>query len=387
MSARIDFQTYVSFLAAELPRFSLPGLGSFVWHVEKSQVDPKTGVVSPPRPLLKYEPGLRYQAETVAFLRDHFGIEESEAADLLREVGRLTAAYLRASPELDLVRLGKLKRVGSLYKLELLEEGPVPPVAAELYEVSLRAGAVGVGPPLPQVEPSAPPKAAKKEKAKKTKAVSPPQPESPRAQVVEEREAQPAEEGPPRRRGLVLILAGTIGIALLLVGAVWLLTKRPAPRGPVEIKAKEIKEVRIERPPSVAKPESEPALPSKSPSSASVSPSPKPEPASAVKPSPPPPPKPTPAPIAQPAPPPPPSPKPVPAGARYYIIVGSYPSQAEAEANAARFRPTYNVEFLPSNKPGWVRLSIFSSSDPKEVQSRLKAIKKEVPDAWVYKSP
>ncbi|MCS7162812.1 MAG: SPOR domain-containing protein [Bacteroidia bacterium] len=380
MSVRIDFQAYVSFLAAELPRFSLPGLGSFVWHVEKSQVDPKTGVVSPPRPFLKYEPGLRYQAETVAFLRDYFGIEESEAAELLREIGRLTAAYLKASPELDLWRIGKLKRVGGLYRLEPLEEGPVPPVTAELYEVSLRAGAVGVGPPLPQVEPSTTPKVAKKEKAKKTKAVLPPQPESPRAQVVEEeREIQPVGEVPPRRRGLVLILAGTVGLALLLVGAVWLLTKRPAPRGPVEIREKGIKEVRIEHLPSAAQPKRESVAPSKSPSSASVSPSPKSESASGAKPLPPPPP--------EPASPPPSPPKPAPAGARYYLIVGSYPSQAEAEANAARFRPTYKVEFLPSNKPGWVRLSIFSSSDPKEVQSRLKAIKKEVPDAWVYKSP
>lgn len=382
-AAQIDFQLYVALLASELTRFSLPGVGSFSWHVERSHVDPKSGIVAPPRAILKHEPGHKYFHETVAFLRDHFGIDETEAEAVLREIGRLTAAYLRAAPEMDLWRLGKLKRVGGIYKVELSEEA-VPPCAVDLVEVSLRAGAVSPVSALPKVVPS-----SEEGKGK----------EAPRARIKEPRKEAPTptEETaypaqPRRERRWLPLFGGLAVVAVILAGITfWLLRKRPAPQ-PVEITLSK---------PSSGGTSSAPAPPpSSTPSTAKDKPQSASAPATSSK-------EPSTAPSVSKAAPPPttsstakekPQPTPEPSskessasspptkGPRYYIIVGSYPSRAEAEQRAAQL-DRYRVEYLPGKEPGWVRLSVFSSTDKAEVQTRLREIKAQIPDAWVFTSP
>lgn len=376
--SQIDFQSYIALLAAEMPRFSVPGIGSFVWHVEKAQVDPKAGIVAPPRPFLKYEPGHRYQGETIAFLQEYFGMAQEEAEAFLREIGRLASAYVRATNEMDLWKLGKIKKVGAVYKVELSEDAPVP-FTAELYEVSLRAGAMSaVAPP-----PASAPAKSKQDKSPKAEEKTM---ERSRARVVEAigDDIAPQPTSPSGRRwGLIIIVIGLI-TAVVAVGVFWVLRGRK-PAQPVEVVLSKPK------PDKPAQP-AEPASQASSPSSAQKSvPSPAPEkpqqtqkqtasaerkPAEAEQ-------KPLPPekPISQ-APPPSP-PKPVASGPRYYIIVGSYPSRAEAEAKAREFAG-YRVEYLPGKDPGWVRLSIFSSSDKAEVQQKLREVKSQVPDAWVF---
>lgn len=387
--SQIDFQSYIALLAAEMPRFSVPGIGSFIWHVEKAHVDPKAGTVAPPRPFLKYEPGHRYQVDTVAFLQEYFGMSPEEAEAFLREIGRLASSYIRATNEMDLWKLGKIRKVGAVYKVELAEEAPVP-FTAELYEVSLRSGAVSAVAP-PPVAAHAPAREKQQKPAKvKEKPV-----EHSRARVVEspatgEVIPQPASSA-GRRWGLIVVGIGVI-VAVVAVSVFWVLRGRK-PAQPVEVVLSRPK------PDKPAQP-AEPASQASSPSSAQKSvpspapekpqqtqkrtasaerkpaePSPAPDKSTGQKP-------PTPEkPVSQTPPPSP--PKPVASGPRYHIIVGSYPSRAEAESRAREFSG-YRVEYLPGKDPGWVRLSIFSSSDKAEVQQKLREVKSQVPDAWVF---
>ncbi|MCS7153312.1 MAG: hypothetical protein NZ989_05155 [Bacteroidia bacterium] len=382
--AQIDFQSYISLLAVELPRFSIPGVGSFIWHVEKAQVDPKGGVVAPPRPFLKYEPGHRYQAETVAFLQEYFGIPLEEAEALLKEIGRLSSAYLRAANEMDLWKLGKIKKVGAVYKLELAEEAVVP-FSAELYEVSLRAsGGAAVAPVSPSPESKAKPK-------EKLKSPSKPVEEPPRARPVEIESIGEASQLSPRSKRRPLLLIGIIilvGIGVA-AGGFWIWQQRESAKQPVEIViSKKEKEKSVEAKPSPT-PAGAPPPPSSEepPSAKGKKPAPPPSPErerepraeKALSPSAPP--------VEKPAKPELPKAQKVPpAGPRYHIIIGSYPSRAEAEAKAREF-PGYSVVYLPGKDPGWVRLSVFSSSDKVEVQRKLQEIKARVPDAWVLAAP
>ncbi|RMF49635.1 MAG: hypothetical protein D6750_05865 [Bacteroidetes bacterium] len=381
-AAHLDFQLYVALLASELPRFTIPGLGSFTWHVEKAHVDPRTGVVTPPKPTLKHEPGHRYQAETVAFLRDHFGLPEAEAEALLREVGRLAAAYLRTASEMDLWRLGKIKRVGGVYKVELHEEA-LPPIAVGLEEVNLRAGSAAVASLPKAAPPSSPSKGS----------------EASRARVRQTSAGGPSEESSkvlpqprPVRRWVPLVVGGIVLLAILGGGTFWLLRWRKPPQ-PVEIRlgGKSTASIGSEQ-----RPPSSPSSPTtSSPTEAekkasAVAPRPSPSAETPQKKTPPVPvpaqsekaPSPPPAKAPKPTPP----PKAAPAGPTYYIIVGSYPSRAEAEQKAAQF-PGYKIEYLPGKEPGWVRLSVYSSTDKAAVQQRYREIKARVPDAWVFTAP
>lgn len=80
------------------------------------------------------------------------------------------------------------------------------------------------------------------------------------------------------------------------------------------------------------------------------------------------------------------TPAPTQGGRKYYIIVGSYPSRAEAEAQASRFSG-YKVEYLPGKDPGWVRIGLLISGDKAEAQRKLREVKAQVPDAWLYTAP
>lgn len=372
--AQIDFQSYIAFLAAELPRFSIPGVGTFVWHVEKVAVDPKSAIVTPPRSALKYEPGHRYQSETVAFLHEHFGISYEEADALLREIGKAASAYLRAAGEMDLWKFGKIKKVGASYRVELNEEAQIP-VAVELYEVSLRSGVTAaVASPPPIVSSSSPP-------AKKSKSTPA---ESPRARVVETSEeilsVPEIEASPPsseRRWGLIIVGIGLV-LVLLAGGVFWILSKRK-PAQPVEIvlsqprtpSAKEKPAAPKETPSASSPSPTQPSTPSKSEpvkkeTPVSPTPAPKPEPPKAVL-------QPTPAPTPS-------------KGPRYHIIVGSYPSRSEAEEKARTFTG-YRIEYLPGKDPGWVRLSIYSSENKADVVRKLQEIRGQVPDAWIFTQP
>lgn len=367
-AAQIDFQLYMGLLAAELPRFSVPGIGSFIWHVERVQVDPKSGTVTPPRPSLKYEPGHKYLGETIAFLRDYYGLSEKEAEELLREVGRLTAAYLRAAPEMDLWRLGKLKRTGALYKVELQEGAPVP-FAIDLAEISLRAGVSPVV-TLPQgaaVTSEAPKKHTERSRAHPVEAPVPTVSPQPRAS----------------RRWLP-IGVGTLAVIVVLGALTYVITRKRTPPQPVEINlsTKPASTPKAEPSKSSTEPAPTPAKPtSRAPAAEQTSSTSKPSPqktsSASSQVSPPPevpvqsPPKGT-QPSSEP---------------RYYVIVGAYPSRREAEAKAAAFSG-YTVEYLPHpSKAGWVRVSIFSSSSRQQAEAFLRKIKAEVPDAWVYAAP
>ena len=388
-TTQIDFQAYLTLLASQRERFSVPGLGTFVWHLERSHVDPKGGIITPPRPTLKFEPGLRYQAETVAFLRDHFSLPPSEAENLLKEIGRLASAYLRAASEVELWRMGKLKRVGGVYRFEP-NEGATLPIAVDLMEVSLRAGGTPAVAPL-SVSPARPATSSTAEKAKppKPKDTEPlpkAAPEKPRARPTE----KPNEEDelippqPSRKRNWVPLISGIILVVSLLVAAtVWLMRRRQPP-APVEISLSQSKSTSARKeeapksqtaePSSSAAPKSAPKEPAPTRPKAEAAP---PKPTEKTEPTPKPTPKPTPSPAQAP---------PTPSGPRYYIIVGSYPSRAEAEAQAGRFSG-YTIEYLPGKDPGWVRLGLLAPSSKAEAQRKLKEVKAQVPDAWLYTAP
>ncbi|MCX7651461.1 MAG: SPOR domain-containing protein [Bacteroidia bacterium] len=372
--AQIDFQSYFALLAAELPRFSIPGIGSFVWHVEKAQVDPKAGSMSPPRPTLKYEPGHRYQADTVAFLQEYFGIPSEEAEALLREVGRLSSSYLRATNEMDLWKFGKVKKVGAIYKVEFSEGAPIP-FTAELYEVSLRATAGAAAP----VSISAPPrtdKSAEKAKSQPTK------PEASRAKIVEDHPQNATESQSTtqakRRWSVVLALVSLLMIGIA-GGVFWMLKNKKA-KQPVEIVISKSSSSSAGSSSSPEQPKETPST--KTPTQADQKPKIEEKPSPPPKKTPPQPYKEAEKPVR---PEPVPSSQPSTRGPKYYIIVGSYPSRAEAEAKANQFSG-YRVEYLPGKEPGWVRLSIYSSSDAGEAQRKLREIKSRIPDAWVFRA-
>lgn len=390
-AAQIDFQAYLTFLVSQRERFSVPGLGTFVWHLERSHVDPKGGSISPPRPILKFEPGLRYQSETVAFLRDYFTLTRAEAENLLKEIGRLASAYLRAASEIDLWRIGKLKRVGGIYKFEPAENATLP-IALDLGEVSLRAGGTPAVAPL-SAAPASPTSASPAAKAKPSKTKDTPPapktaPERPRARPVEEEEQEAdthISPQPSRKRNWIPLISGIVIVVSLLVAAtVWLMRRRQPP-APVEITLSPSKST----PAATEAPKNPTPAPSSSPSSDKPSPkTPTAPPTKAEMPA-----KPvektetSPKPASKSTPPPPQTqPTPPPSGPKYYIIIGSYPSRAEAETQAQRFSG-YTIEYLPGKDPGWVRLGLLVSGDKAAAQRKLREVKAQVPDAWLYTAP
>ena len=377
-AAKIDFESYFALLATSLERFSIPGLGSFVWHIERAEVDPKAAQIKPPRPQLKYEPGQRYLAETTAFFMDRYGLSPEESEAFLKELGVILTSYLKAANEMDVWKLGKLRRVGVSYRLELSEGAPIS-FLEDLNPVSLRhsEGAVAPVAVRSQAPSAAPSRKAEKEKPPK---------ESSRARSVEV-SPQPSEATAPKRRGLAWVAVVFLVLVGVGIGAYFILRKRAkAPRQPVEIvlgskqekpepglQASETPsqpEKPTNKPPAPeSKPKTEPK-PTSSESPASKTPSqeaPKAEKGPAPKPS---------------APETPPPTLTTPVKGRYYIIVGSYPSLSEAQEKAKALGSP-NIEFLPG-KEGRVRVSYYSSSDPAEAQDRLKQIKARIPDAWVY---
>lgn len=385
-AAKIDFENYFALFATSLERFSIPGLGSFVWHIERAEVEPKAAQIKPPRPQLKYEPGQRYLTETIALLVDRYGLSPEEAEAFLKELGNVLVNYLKAANEMDVWKLGKLRRVGVSYRLELSEGAPLG-FLEDLYPVSLRHSEGAVAPIAVSSQPTAPPPARKAEKEKAPK-------ESSRARSVEV-PPQPAESTASGRRGLAWIGVVFLVLVLIAVGAYFILRKREkAARQPVEIVlgTKQEKSTQTSQTPATSSPsESEksaarPSTPEpetkKSPAQPSPAPSakvsdqknptsaPEADKGSSARPS---------APTA------PSSAQPTltnPVKGRYYIIVGSYPSFAEAQEKARALGST-TIEFLPG-KEGRVRISYYSSPNAAEVQARLKEIKARIPDAWVY---
>jgi len=386
-AAKIDFENYFALFATSLERFSIPGLGSFVWHIERAEVDPRAAQIKPPRPQLKYEPGQRYLAETVAFLIDRYGLSPEEAEAFLKELGNILVNYLKAANEMDVWKLGKLRRAGVSYRLELYEEAPLS-FSEDLHPVSLRHSEGAVAPITVSGQPAsaAPARKAEKEKAPR---------ESSRGRSVEV-SPQPPESTASGRRGLAWIGVVFLILVIIAVGAYFILRKREkAPHKPVEIvlgtkqdKSTHGSQAPITSSPSESeKPASRPSTSesetkkSRVPSSSAPSgpvPAQKPptsgpetDKSPATRPS---------APSKTPS-----SAQPAltnPVKGRYYIIVGSYPSLAEAQEKAKTLgSPT--IEFLPG-KEGRVRISYYSSSNAADVQARLKEVKARIPDAWVY---
>jgi len=376
-AAKIDFENYFALFATSLERFSIPNLGSFVWHIERAEVDPKTAQIKPPRPQLKYEPGQRYLAETVAFLIDRYGLSPGEAEAFLKELGHILLNYLKAANEMDVWKLGKLRRAGVSYRLELSEEAPLS-FLEDLQPVSLRHSEGAVAPLTVSSQPTGPASPKKAEKAKPPK-------ESTRAKVVEV-SPQPAESTPRKRRGLAWI--GVVFLVLVGVGlgAYFILRKRErASRQPVEVVlgSKQGKSPETSHGPektlpaddnvSASQTENKAKTETTSPPSSSQKPvqaSPVPEKAPAPK---------APSPVPSPS-------QPAlttPQKGRYYVIVGSYPSLEEAYENAKAIGSS-TVEFLPVPERGRVRVSYFSSSNKAEAEARLREVRTRFKDAWLY---
>ncbi len=381
-AAKIDFENYFALLATSLERFSIPGLGSFVWHIERAEVDPKTAQIKPPRPQLKYEPGQRYLTETIAFLIDRYGLSAEEAEVFLKELGSILTNYLKAANEMDVWKLGKMRRVGVSYRLDLGEGAPIS-FLEDLNPVSLRhsEGAVAPVEVRSQAPSAAPSRKAEKEKPPK---------ESSRARSVEV-PPQPSEVTAPKRRGLAWIAVIFLVLVGVAVGAYFILRKRKnASRQPIEIVLGS-KQEKPGQAPRASETPSQPEKPTDKPSAPESKPKAEPKPTSSEPPASKTPPQEAPksAPKAEKGP----APKPLapetpaptlttPVKGRYYIIVGSYLSLSEAQEKAkALGSPT--IEYLPG-KEGRVRVSYYSSSNPAEVQDRLKQIKARIPDAWIY---
>jgi len=376
-ATKIDFENYFALFATSLERFSIPNLGSFVWHIERAEVDPKTAQIKPPRPQLKYEPGQRYLAETVAFLIDRYGLSPGEAEAFLKELGHILLNYLKAANEMDVWKLGKLRRAGVSYRLELSEEAPLS-FLEDLQPVSLRHSEGAVAPLTVSSQPTGPASPKKAEKAKPPK-------ESTRAKVVEV-SPQPTESIPRKRRGLAWI--GVVFLVLVGVGlgAYFILRKRErASRQPVEVVlgSKQGKSPETSHGPektlpaddnvSASQTENKAKTETTSPPSSSQKPvqaSPVPEKAPAPK---------APSPVPSPS-------QPAlttPQKGRYYVIVGSYPSLEEAYENAKAIGSS-TVEFLPVPERGRVRVSYFSSSNKAEAEARLREVRTRFKDAWLY---
>jgi|GEM_PF-1092540 cell division septation protein DedD len=382
-AAKIDFENYFALFATSLERFSIPSLGSFVWHIERAEVDPKTAQIKPPRPQLKYEPGQRYLTETVAFLIDRYGLSLGEAEAFLKELGHILLNYLKAANEMDVWKLGKLRRAGVSYRLELSEEAPLS-FLEDLQPVSLRHSEGAVAPLTVSSQPTAPAAPKKAEKAKPPK-------ESTRAKVVEV-SPQPAESTPRKRRGLAWI--GVVFLVLVGVGlgAYFILRKRErASHQPVEVvlgskqgKSSETSrgsEKTLPADNNVSAPQPEKKAKSETTSPPSSTPK-----SSSEKPA-----QAPPAPEKAPAPKAPSSPVPssskpaltTPQKGRYYVIVGSYPSLEEAYENAKALGSS-TVEFLPVPERGRVRVSYYSSSSKAEAEARLREVRTRFKDAWLY---
>jgi cell division septation protein DedD len=367
-STKIDFESYFALLATSLERFSLPGLGTFVWHIERCEVDPKAAQIKPPRPNLKYEAGQRYFSDTAAFIMDHYALSREEAEAFLKELGNLLVGYLKVSPELDVWKLGKLRRTGVTYRLELAEEAPLS-FREDLLPVSLRV-AEGAVAPLGAAAPVPAASTTSKKSTQSEKKTS----DMSRAKAVE---VPPQPRSARSRSGRGLLLIGVILLVLIAVGlaAYFILSKRQK-AAPVEItlnsKGSTNNQLSKTSPAPSAPEKSDPASPPEPPKKPappkestppqetrqSSQPAPKPQPVS------------------------PPSAVATPQKGRYYIIVGSYPSLDEAKAKAQGLAGS--PEYLPGKEPGWVRLSLYSSTDKTAVQTRLKELKAQIPDAWVY---
>ncbi|MDT7942297.1 MAG: hypothetical protein RQ993_03395, partial [Bacteroidota bacterium] len=278
--------------------------------------------------------------------------------------------------------LGKLRRAGVSYRLELSEEAPLS-FLEDLQPVSLRHSEGAVAPLTVSSQPTAPASPKKAEKAQ-------PHKESTRAKVVEV-SPQPAESTPRKRRGLAWI--GVVFLVLVGVGlgAYFILRKRErASRQPVEVvlgskqgKSSETSrgsEKTLPADDNVSAPQLEKKAKSEttsSPSSTPQSSSQKPvqappasEKSSALE---------APSPVPS-------SPKPAlttPQKGRYYVIVGSYPSLEEAYENAKALGSS-TVEFLPVPERGRVRVSYYSSSNKAEAEARLREVRTRFKDAWLY---
>jgi cell division septation protein DedD len=382
-AAKIDFENYFALFATSLERFSIPNLGSFVWHIERAEVDPKTAQIKPPRPQLKYEPGQRYLAETVAFLIDRYGLSPEEAEAFLKELGHILLNYLKAANEMDVWKLGKLRRAGVSYRLELSEEAPLS-FLEDLQPVSLRHSEGAVAPLTVSSQPTAPASPKKAEKAQ-------PHKESTRAKVVEV-SPQPAESTPRKRRGLAWI--GVVFLVLVGVGlgAYFILRKRKqASRQPVEVVlgSKQGKSSGTSQGPEKTLPTNNNVSASQTEKKAKTEttspPSSMPK-SSSQKPA-----QAPPAPEKAPAPKAPSSPLPssskpaltTPQKGRYYVIVGSYPSLEEAYENAKALGSS-TVELLPMPERGRVRVSYYSSSNKAEAEARLREVRTRFKDAWLY---
>ncbi len=374
-AAKTDFESYFALFAASLERFSIPGLGSFVWHIERAEVDPKAAQIKPPRPQLKYEPGQRYLSETVAFLMDKYGLSEQASEAFLKELGLVLVNYLKAANEMDVWKLGKLRRTGVSYRLELSEEAPVS-FLEDLHPVSLRPTEGAVAPISGSGQPPAPPPTKKAEKEKPVK-------ESSRAKAVDV-PPQPQESPGARRRGLswiVVVLLLLVGIG---VGAYFILRQREkTSRQPTEIvlgskhektapaetqkseKASELPPAESKTPAQPSEPENTPPAKPPTPEKSSTPPAPTPKPPATER-----------AISTQPT-------LTTPQKGRYYIIVGSEPTLEEAAAKArAMGIPT--AEFLPVPERGRVRISYHSTPNKAEAEARLKEAKARIPDAWLY---
>ena len=377
-AAKIDFENYFALFVTSLERFSIPGLGSFVWHIERVEVDPKAAQIKPPRPQLKYEPGQRYLSETIAFLIDKYGLSQQEAEAFLKELGLILVNYLKATNEMDVWKLGKLRRTGVSYRLELNEGAPVS-FLEDLHPVSLRHGEGAVAPISGSGQsPASPPPPKKAEKEKPSK-------ESSRAKAVDV-PPQPQERTPARRRGLGWIVAVLLLLVGIGVGAYFILRQRKkASRQPVEIVlgSKNEKKSLVET--------SGPEKTSEVSPAESTTPTPTPSPAPENKPSS------TPAITEKTSTPPAPAPEPpvserptsaqptltTPQKGRYYIIIGSEPSLEAAYAKAKALGVS-KAEFLPVPERGRVRISYHSTPNKAEAEARLKDVKARIPDAWIY---
>jgi cell division septation protein DedD len=313
----------------------------------------------------------------VAFLIDRYGLSPEEAEAFLKELGHILLNYLKTANEMDVWKLGKLRRAGVSYRLELSEEAPLS-FLEDLQPVSLRHSEGAVAPLTVSSQPTAPASPKKAEKAQPPK-------ESTRAKVVEV-SPQPAESTPRKRRGLAWI--GVVFLVLVGVGlgAYFILRKRErASRQPVEVvlgskqgKSSETfhgseKTLPADDNVSVSQTEKKAKTETTSPPSSSQKPvqaPPAPEKSPAPK---------APSPVPSPS-------KPAlttPQKGRYYVIVGSYPSLEEAYENAKAIGSS-TVEFLPVPERGRVRVSYFSSSNKAEAEARLREVRTRFKDAWLY---
>ncbi|MGQ9863394.1 MAG: SPOR domain-containing protein [Bacteroidia bacterium] len=346
----IDYALYLAHFLRELPRVSVPGIGSFVRVPQKSIIDPRTGEMTPPFYTIKHQPGTKYIHFTSKFIQDVYGFSAEEADAFLKEMGRYIANYLKMPVELELPRVGKLRRIGGTYKLELFDD-PYSHWSVDLEVAHLRSKTTTK---VPLSVPQKSSKAPQKSKSTSPKVGS--------EQLVE----NVLSDAPKKRKLFIPILVGVV-VALGIVGAlVYFLGKsKPAPQ---------IVEVDLSK-----------RAPKPADTAAKVSSSPTREPESSSKP-------PSPQALRErgrftPQEPKPETPKRTSETYKYHIIGAAAPSQAEAQAKAQEFeKKGLRTQLLPHpTKPGWYRISIYQSNSPKAAKEKLKQLKAEYPDAWLYK--